>query len=171
MVWHFAVKVSLFCEWVCTDLIWIFISHSGGSTLHIRKSVDRNIFLVIISLTSSWEGVYWFHMHASICPSICPSIRPSLCGQNHVWSISSTILARPISYLHTLSSNFSGCVASKVLLQNSNIWICGKFFNILVDFVFFWLGIPYESIVRAVRGWQGYSQNAGVLVALVFVLN
>ena len=52
------------------------------------------------------QGVYWFHV-------ICPSLRPSVCGQNRVRSVSSTILARSISYLHILSSNFRRCVACK----------------------------------------------------------
>ena len=41
------------------------------------------------------------------------SVCPSVCGQNHVPSVSSTILAGSISYLYILSSNFRKCVACK----------------------------------------------------------
>ena len=43
--------------------------------------------------------------------SVCPSDRLSVCGQNGVRSVSSTILARSISYLHIISTNFKRCVA------------------------------------------------------------
>ena len=49
--------------------------------------------------------------------SICPSVCVSVCGQNHVCSVSSTILARSILYLHILSTNFRRCVALWVLLK------------------------------------------------------
>ena len=47
--------------------------------------------------------VYWFHL-----------VRLSVCGQNRVCSVSSTILIGSISYLHILSSNFRRCVACNV---------------------------------------------------------
>ena len=47
-------------------------------------------------------GVYWFHL---VCPSIC--------GQNGVRSVSSTILIWSTSYLHILSRIFRRCVTSK----------------------------------------------------------
>ena len=46
------------------------------------------------------RGVYWYHL-----------VRLSVCGQNRVRSVSSTILIGSISYLHILSSNFRRCVA------------------------------------------------------------
>ena len=55
------------------------------------------------------RGVYWFRL-----------VRLSVCGQNHVRSVSSTILIGSISYLHFLSSNFRRCVACKV---------CSNFFK------------------------------------------
>ena len=56
------------------------------------------------------RGVYWFHVvRLSIRLSICPSI----CGQSRVSSVSSTILAGSISYLHILSNNFRRCVMCK----------------------------------------------------------
>ena len=54
-------------------------------------------------LQQSWKG--------GILVSPCPSVRLSVCGQNRVRSVSSTILIGSISYLHILSSNFRRCVA------------------------------------------------------------
>ena len=45
------------------------------------------------------------------------SVRLSVCGQNRVRSVSSTILVGSISYLHILSSNFRRCVACKEFLE------------------------------------------------------
>ena len=78
-------------------------------------------------LQRSWEG--------GILVSPCPSVRPSVCGQNCVRSVSSTILVGSISYLHILSSNFRRCVACNVcfkiekfeILANSlslYLWLC-----------------------------------------------
>ena len=50
-------------------------------------------------LQQSWKGVYWYHL-----------VRLSICGQNCVHSVSSTILNGSISYLHILSSNLRRCV-------------------------------------------------------------
>ena len=52
------------------------------------------------------RGVYWFHL-----------VRLSVCGQNRVRSVSSTILVRSISYWHILSSNFRRCVACNVCFK------------------------------------------------------
>ena len=52
------------------------------------------------SLQRRWKGGNWFHL-----------VRLSVCGQNRVRSVSSTILIGSISYLHILSSNFRRCVA------------------------------------------------------------
>ena len=53
-------------------------------------------------------GVFWYHL---VRLSVCPSARLSVCGQNRVRSVSSTILIGSISYLHILSSNLRRCVA------------------------------------------------------------
>ena len=56
-------------------------------------------------LQQSWRGV--------ILVSPCLSVRLSVCGQNRVRAVCSTILDGSISYLHILSSNFR-CVACNV---------------------------------------------------------
>ena len=73
-----------------------------------------------------------------------PSVCPSVCGQNRVRSVSSTILVGSISYLHILSSNFRRCVACKVYCK-----------------------VPkFESLVWVIMGRQGVSHNEGILVVL-----
>ena len=52
------------------------------------------------------RGVYWFHL-----------VRLSVCGQNRVRSVSSTIVIGSILYLHIISSNFRRCVACKVCFK------------------------------------------------------
>ena len=92
------------------------------------------------------KGGYWLHL-------VRPSVRLSVCGQNRACSVSSTILVGSISYLHILSSNF------------------GKFWQICnFDFVFFWLGTQYDSIIWVIMRRRGYPQNAGVLVVLVVIV-
>ena len=105
-------------------------------------------------LQRSWKGVYWFHL-----------VRLSVCGQNRVRSVSSTILIGSISYLHILSSNFRRCVVCNVCFKIQKFWRILEICNF--DLVFFWLGIQYDSMVWVIMRRRGYPQNAGVLVVLV----
>ena len=68
---------------------------------------------------------------SSVRLSVCPSV----CGQNRVRSVSSTILVGSISYLHILSSNVRMCVACKYYWKipkfeflanvwNLQLWLC-----------------------------------------------
>ena len=80
-----------------------------------------NVIIIIPPLQRSWNGIL-----VSRRPSVCPSV----CGQNLVRSVFSTILARSISYLHILSSNFRSCVACKGYCKISKFGkICGKVFK------------------------------------------
>ena len=84
----------------------------------------------------------------------------SVCGQNCVCSVSSTILMRSISYLYILSSNVRRCVACNVSKCTSNIWNFGEFFKCCnFDFVFFWLGIQYDSMVWVIMRWRVVSSE------------
>ena len=65
------------------------------------------------------RGVYWFHL-----------VRLSVCGQNRVRSVSSTILIRSISYLHILSSNFRRCVACNVCFKIQKFEILANSLNL-----------------------------------------
>ena len=63
----------------------------------------------------------------SPCPSVCPFVRLSVCGQNRVRSVSSTILAGSISYLNILSSKFRGCRVWSIV-KNSKMLFLWQFF-------------------------------------------
>ena len=96
----------------------------------------------------SWRGVYWFHL-----------VRLSICVQNRVCSVSSTILARSISYLHTLSSHFRRCVECWFLWQIIKFEILAISLNLHLRLCLLWLGIQYESIVWVIMGWWGVSSE------------
>ena len=85
------------------------------------------------------RGVYWYHLGRL---SVCPSVHLSVCGQNRVRSVSSTILIRSISYLHILSLKF---------------WRIFKICNF--DFVIFWLWIQYDSMVWVIMRRRGVSSE------------
>ena len=82
--------------------------------------------------------------------SVCPSVRLSVCGQNRVIG--------SILCLHILSSNFRRCILCNVCSKFQQL----KFWRILwicyFDFVFFWLGIQYDSIV-----WVIMKRTGGIL--------
>ena len=65
------------------------------------------------------RGVYWYHLD-----------RLSVCGQNRVRSVSSTILIGSISYLHILSSNFRRCVACNARFKIQKFEILANFLNL-----------------------------------------
>ena len=65
------------------------------------------------------RGVYWYHL---VCLSVC--------GQNRVRSVSSTILIGSISYLHILSSNFRRCVACNAGFKIQKFKILVNFLNL-----------------------------------------
>ena len=75
------------------------------------------------------RGLYWFHL---VHQSVHPSVHLSVCGQNCVHSVSSTILIRSISYLHILSRNFSRCVPCYVCFKIPKIWNFCEFFKFVI---------------------------------------
>ena len=85
-------------------------------TFRVHKYHWENCMIIPL-VQKSWRVVFWFPLVLSVCPSVRPSVRPSVCGQNRVCSVSSTILAKSISYLHILSSNFRRCVVCKVYIK------------------------------------------------------
>ena len=131
---------------------------------------------VIIPLLNEVEGGYTCFTlsdHLSVCLSICLSFHLSICGQNHVRSVSSTILAGSIFYLCTLSSNFRRCVGCDFFFFffNLKFWQILKFMTLTVscfnlasnmNWSVVWeyeIGIQYE-LVWVVIG-------VGILVVLV----
>ena len=82
-----------------------------------------------LTLTTYPNNINLDQLNVCLCTVvIIAPLHRNVCGQNRVRSVTSTILTGSISYLHTLSSNFR-CVRCKVFLQNSKIWIFGKFFK------------------------------------------
>ena len=144
-------------HWI--SLQWNGASHRyGGSVSRACLCYTRDYLTPLYPpLQRSWKG----GILVSPCPSVRPSVRLSVCGQNRVRSVSSTILIGSISYLHILLSNFRRCVACNARFNIQKFEICN------FDFVFFWLGIQYDSMVWVIMRRRGYPQNAGVLVVLV----
>ena len=90
----------------------LFPCISNGDTAVLHWAIDLTCCNYYTPRFNEVErGVYWFHL-----------VRLSICGQNRVRSVSSTIFARSISYLHILSSNFRRCVAYKVYVKNLKFW-------------------------------------------------
>ena len=97
--------------------------------------------------------------YSGITLSVCLSVRLSVCGQNRVRSVSSRIFIGSISYLHILSSNFRRCVACNARFKIKKIEILANFLICNFDFVFFWLGIQYDSMVWIIMRRQGVSSE------------
>ena len=110
-------------------------------------------------LQPSWKG--------GILVSPCPSVRLSVSGQNHVRSVSSTILIRSIAYMHILSSNFRRCVACndcfKIMANSLNLWfsLC-----LLLTWDPIWLnGMGnHEAAVSLERGRSSCSSSVYLLI-------
>ena len=78
--------------WPCSAPSWL----TPLSWMILRKQKNLRLF------SSQYICVFLWDVHLSIC------------GQNRVRSVSSAILAKSISYLHTLPSNFRRCVVCEV---------------------------------------------------------
>ena len=120
---------------------------SPGGCVPRYGDIKAQVEMVINTLQWSWNGGILVSHRPSVCPSLRLSVAPSVCGQNCVRTVSSTILTKPDPFHIYTFTHF------------------GIFCNF--DFVLFWLGIWYESIVWVNMRWRGYSQNASILVALV----
>ena len=86
---------------------WYRKSHCGDETV-VRSSYLHNGISYTGMTTSFYHTPTSTKLkggYTGITLSVCPSIRLSVCGQNRVRSVSSTILIGSISYLHILSSN------------------------------------------------------------------
>ena len=81
--------------------------------------------LVIPPASTKLKGGY-----TGITLSVCLSVRLSVCGQNRVCSVSSTILIRSISYLHIISSNFRRCITCNARCKIKKCEILANFLNL-----------------------------------------
>ena len=82
--------------------------------------------LLYPALQRSWKE----DIQVSPCPSVRTSVRLSVCGQNRIRSISSTILIGSISYLHILSSSFRRCVACNVCFRIQQIEMLANYLKL-----------------------------------------
>ena len=97
----------------CGCSIWLIFCRSSCNYTPRFNEVDR--------------GVYWYHL---VRLSVRPSVRLSVCGQNRVRSVSSTILIGSISYLHILWSNLRKCVACNARFKIQKFEILANFLNL-----------------------------------------
>ena len=102
----------------------------------------------------------------SVRPSVRPSVCPSVCGQNNARSVTFTILAESISYLHILLSNFRRCVVCNGFCKILKFELLAFCFVILTSSCFD-LGSDMNQYYGESWGGEGYSLNAGILVVLV----
>ena len=109
------------------------------------------------------RGVYWYHL---VCLSVCPSV-DRIVSALYLQQYSSDPFHMCTSYQATSEG------VSRVMRVNAcnacKFWRIFKNFN--CDFVFFWLGIQYDSMVWVIIRRRGYPQNSGVLVVLVLKLD
>ena len=97
----------------------------------------RMLFVIIPPLQRSWKGVYWHHL-----------VRLSLCQ-----SVDRIVSAL---YFQQYSSDpFHICTSYQATSEGvSRVMPISKFKNL--HFVFFWLGIQYDSMVWVImRRWGG----------------
>ena len=105
----------------CVIVSWGRVAVFNDKSSQWVPSLFCVTFLSYTPLQQSWKGVYWFHL-----------VRLSICRQNRVCSVSSTIFIGSISYLHILSSNFRRCVTCFKIQQyeivanslNLLLWLC-----------------------------------------------
>ena len=170
--WSQVLSRELRSSWSCADrrcsnYIWVinnFFAYKGATYI-ADVLISNEIHYV------NWSKVFFLQWCVNMMEcfyTYLPTFKEvergytgftlSVCGQNHVCSVSSKIVARSISYLHILSSNLRRCVACKVCFK-----FCLKFWQILqicnFDFVFFWLGIQYDSIVWVIMRRPGVSSE------------
>ena len=153
--------------WLLKPALWALCKWHPPITGGFPSQRTSNTKFYIPASTKLKGGYTGFIL--SVCPSYCLSV----CGQNRVRSVSSTILVGSISYLHILSSNLRRCAACNVCSIIKRLKIFGKFFKFVTltlsssyfgsnliqnfDIVFFLLGIQFDSIVRVTMRRLGVS--------------
>ena len=122
---HLALHV-LCTDWSLWPLCAFDLTMHGTSCLNLltKHSQDQSAATVIIILPPLQRNWTYVPMSAPL----------SVCGHNHVHSVSSTILVGSILYLHIPSSNFRRCVMGNVSLKI-------KKYVILANSLVLWLWI------------------------------
>ena len=133
---------------------------------HIRRLVYLlfSTMLLYPPLQRSWKGGILVSPCPSVRPSVCPSVA-KIVSALYLQQCSSDPIHICTSYQATKEGVSRVMPVSKFKkLKFWRIFLICKF-----DFVFFWLGIQYDSMVWVIMRRWGYPQNAGVLVVLVFL--
>ena len=122
------------------EIVSISWRHHGKPVyLHRYLWCCRKLESVLSSYTTASTN-----LKGGMLVSPYPSVRLSCCGQNRGRSVSSTI---HFIFAHLIKQLQKMC-CMRCLFQNSKITNFGEFFNFFnFDFVFFSLGIQFDSIV------------------------
>ena len=106
------VKKKFFKSWQVCDWLAKWLIMLGFMDLRWPRVARRsNVSLVIIPPASTKLKGGYTGFTSSVRLFSRLYVCPSVCGQNRVHSVTSTILSGSISYLHILSTNFMRCVA------------------------------------------------------------
>ena len=119
-------KGNILCGLTNTELYKIFaILNRAIKGLHciFGCELDSHYTHCLNEVERGYTG-FSLGVHPSVHRYVCPSVDKNI----SVPSVSSTILAGSIWYLHILSSNFRRCVMSIVYFK---IWSFGKFFKLV----------------------------------------
>ena len=84
---------------------WLFVSYFNINSCNEDSYSISGIATNCVSYTPCFNEV-----ERGVLVSTCASLHLSICGQNRVRSVSSTILIGSILYLHILSNNLRRCV-------------------------------------------------------------
>ena len=129
----FCAHVLLLTWVICMKYLWLLLvlwknviinGHSSVSAMKLEPNKSCIPGLLVITFNEIERGVYWYHL-----------VRLSVCGQNCVRSVSSTILIRSISYLHILSSNFRRWVTFKARYGGSNMKKINNGYRLLISYM------------------------------------
>ena len=126
MVWNYSLEPILFSEptfslrwnnFGCNCKSWYcFCNYKSNHESCILICIYCSSFFIIPSASTKLKGGY-----TGITLSVCP--------QNRVHSVSSTILIGSISYLHILASNVRRCVACNAHFKIHKFEILANFFK------------------------------------------
>ena len=122
--WFFFVQCTHHYSYDNCKTSFLNIVQTWMYTKHEKNAYDSVYCNSLANYFHQWS---WGGILVSFCLFVCPSVSPSICTPNHVCSVSSTILARSISYLHILSTNFRRCVTCRVW-RKCKIWMFANFF-------------------------------------------
>ena len=121
-VLYFKVFDALHACLVWAAVSWVHGMDAWGVLAEVHQPM-ANVPYYTLCFNEVERGVYWFHVvRLPVCLSVC--------GQNHVRSVSSTILVISILYLHILSSNFRKCVMCKGYCKIPKFEFLANFWNL-----------------------------------------